>query len=248
MWTSCWIGWVLIQLYGTHATNICCDNGCRVTATDIINNNNTLEVLGNEILDANSLDFSKVGTSCKLNLYILIINNGVTAIGDGTFYNTWFLVTIDASNAAITHIGVGAFAECIALVTISFPSVVTIGARAFALCVTLKSVSIPNIRTIGSNAFEDTSALTDLYISTTSNTIGTNAFLHSYLISVDCYFAPIEEDTQYNIVNCVDTTDDCKYEILIIGILFIVIALYIWCLIHIRKPTRKKTVQLTHQI
>jgi len=246
MWKYCWVVWFLVQLYGIHATNICCSSGCRVTHANIIGNNNTLEIHKNESLDINSLDFPGFSTNCRFNLHTLVINTDVTIIGDFTFQQAYFLATIDASG--VTHIGAGAFTKCILLVVVFFPSVVTIGTGAFASCTALKSVSIPVIRTIGFNAFEGTSALTDLYIATSSNTIDTNAFLNSYLISVNCYNAPIVEDTYYNIVNCVDTIDDNIDEILCIGVFVIGLAFYAWCLVRMLEPPRKQTIQIIHKI
>lgn len=53
----------------------------------------------------------------------------------------------------VTHIGTGAFQECTALTSVSFPRVRTINRYAFAACSNLQELSFPALNHIASNAF-----------------------------------------------------------------------------------------------
>ena len=78
----------------------------------------------------------------------------------------------------VTHVGDGAFAECIALTRVSIPdSVTSIGDSAFADCNRLTSLTIPDSVTgIGDSAFQWCKALSDVTIGSGVTSIGNWAF------------------------------------------------------------------------
>ena len=74
----------------------------------------------------------------------VLIEDGVTSIGDLAFYYCKSLTSITIPNG-ITSIGVGAFYECNRLTSITIPNGVTsIGEWAFCNCNSLTSITIPN--------------------------------------------------------------------------------------------------------
>ena len=64
------------------------------------------------------------------------------------------------AHSSIAQIGIGAFAYCPKLTTVSFPSCLTVGSSAFTNCSSLTTVSFPACTGIGSNAFANCSKLT----------------------------------------------------------------------------------------
>ena len=87
----------------------------------------------------------------------LIIPDGVTSIGDYTFYNCSSLTSVTIPNS-VTSIGSDAFYGCSNLTSITIPnSVTSIGNSAFAGCSSLTSVIIPEgVTSIGGFAFDGT--------------------------------------------------------------------------------------------
>ena len=106
----------------------------------------------------------------------VIIENGVTSIGDNAFYNC-SLATIAIPNG-VTKIGEMAFDCCASLVSIVIPEGVTnIEGNAFSHCISLTEVFIPNsVVEIGTRAFEGCRSLTSVVIPGSVKTIGYYAF------------------------------------------------------------------------
>ena len=104
------------------------------------------------------------------------IGNSVTTIGSAAFLGTG-LTTITIPNS-VTSIGDYAFRGCTGLTTITIPnSVTTIGSEAFSGCTGLTSVSIGNsVTTIGSSAFNSCTGLTSVSIGNSVTSIGDYAF------------------------------------------------------------------------
>ena len=65
------------------------------------------------------------------------------------------------AHSSIAQIGIGAFAYCPKLTTVSFPSCLTVGSSAFTNCSSLTTVSFPACTTISSCAFYTCSYLTE---------------------------------------------------------------------------------------
>jgi hypothetical protein len=80
---------------------------------------------------------------CPHDISNVVIEQGVTSIGDCAFKDCTILNTI-VIPTSVVHIGAGAFANCAKLTSITIPDGVTsIGAGAFVNCARLTSVTIP---------------------------------------------------------------------------------------------------------
>ncbi len=115
----------------------------------------------------------------------VVIENGVTHIGENTFDNCTSLTKVTIPNS-VKSIGKGAFHTCTALANITIPnSVISIGNWAFSECSGLTSITIPNsVKSIGYNAFGKCTALTNITIPNSVITIGDWAFECSGLTSI----------------------------------------------------------------
>ena len=95
----------------------------------------------------------------------VIIENGVTGIGEFAFRNCTSLTSVTIGNSVIV-IGKDAFSNCTSLTSINIPDSVTyIGFSAFEGCTSLTSINIPdNVRYIEDSAFEKCTSLTSVNI------------------------------------------------------------------------------------
>ena len=95
----------------------------------------------------------------------VVIESGVTTIGNDAFYGCTALTSVTIPDC-VTTIGNYAFMGCSALSSVTIPDgVTTIGNDAFRDCTALISVTIPaSVTTIGNGAFRDCTALTSVTI------------------------------------------------------------------------------------
>ena len=107
----------------------------------------------------------------------VIIENGVTSIGDDAFYKCSSLTSIELPSS-VTRIGDSALLGCSSLTSIELPSSVTsIGNYAFEDCRSLISITIPDsVMSIGNGAFYYCSSLTKITIPSSVTSIGAEAF------------------------------------------------------------------------
>ena len=107
----------------------------------------------------------------------VIIENGVTSIGNYAFYECFNLTSVTIPES-VTSIGNYAFEGCFNLTSVTIPeSVTSIGNYAFYSCSSLTAISIPNSATsIGSLAFYKCSNLISITIPNSLTSIGENAF------------------------------------------------------------------------
>jgi hypothetical protein len=107
----------------------------------------------------------------------ITIPYGVTSIGNGAFFKCARITDIDLPNSLIS-IGNSAFMECAGLTSGAIPDGVTeIPMNAFGGCRNLTSVAIPdNVTKIGVNAFGGCRSLTSVFIPYNVTEIGMNAF------------------------------------------------------------------------
>ena len=130
----------------------------------------------------------------------VVIENGVTSIGNWAFENCFSLTSITIldgvryiGNCAflccdsltsvtipdgVTSIGDKAFYGCTSLTSVTIPdSVTSVGNQAFFYCTSLTSVTIPDsVTSIGLSAFEDCTSLTSITIPNSVTSVGNRAF------------------------------------------------------------------------
>ena len=107
----------------------------------------------------------------------VVIENGVTSIGDYAFYGCTRLTSIDIPES-VTYIGRSALEYCRSLTAIDIPDRVTeIGKRAFCRCSSLSSLTFPeSVTVIGDDAFNYCSSLTSITFSGGVVSIGDDPF------------------------------------------------------------------------
>ena len=125
----------------------------------------------------NMNDYSYTLSSRFGNITEVIIEEGVTSIGDYVFCNCTSLTTVTIPNS-VTSIGSSAFYYCSGLTTVTIGnSVTSIGDYAFLGCSGLTSIIIPNsVTSIGDYAFEGCFGLTSITIPNSVTSIGDYAF------------------------------------------------------------------------
>ena len=112
----------------------------------------------------------------------ILIENGVTNIGDYSFYNSASLTKIIIPDSVIS-IGNYAFRGCTNLADITIEEgsrLETIGTGVFYTCTSLESIELPNsVTSIGNNAFRGCTSLTTIYIPSSVTTIAATSYSNS---------------------------------------------------------------------
>ena len=140
----------------------------------------------------------------QTSIKTLIINNGVTSIGDYAFSGCSGLTSIIISDSVVS-IGNYAFEDCSGLTNITIPDSVTrISEGAFSGCSMLRSINMPNSVTfIGRRAFEGCISLTSITIPNLVNNIQYATFcncrgLKELTIPAPAYI----NNSEYTFLNC----------------------------------------------
>ena len=151
---------------------------CGVNATWVMTADGTLTISGKGRI-SNYNDYSNRAPWYACGKYIksIVIESGVTGIGNSAFYSCEALTSVTIPNT-VTAIGDEAFYYCEALTSVTIPnSVTTIGDEAFRNCKALTSVTIPgSVTTIGSDAFSECTSLTGVTIPNSVTAIYDGAF------------------------------------------------------------------------
>ena len=116
--------------------------------------------------------------SNRSSIKSVVIEEGVTSIGDYVFYNCSSLTSVTIGNS-VTSIGEYAFRNCSGLTSVTIGnSVTSIGEYAFRNCSGLTSVTIPNsVTSIGGSAFNGCTNLKTVYNNSNLNiTLGSTAY------------------------------------------------------------------------
>ncbi len=113
----------------------------------------------------------------NLTVRKVVIEDGVTSIGNYAFYNCYSLAEIEIPQS-VTKIGDSAFLSCGVLSEIKLPKAVEeIGQSAFMYCYKLKEITIPEkVKVIPSHAFYDCFELENVIYSDNVTEIGEMAF------------------------------------------------------------------------
>jgi hypothetical protein len=107
----------------------------------------------------------------------VIIEDGVTRIGNGAFFSYSGITSVTIPNS-VTSIGSTAFANCTGLTSATIPNSITnIDWYTFSGCTGLTSATIPNsVTSVGFRAFEGCTSLTSVSIPGSVTSIGESAF------------------------------------------------------------------------
>ena len=160
----------------------------------------------------------------------VIIENGVTSIGDSAFCHCKSLTNVTIGSS-VTSIGDYAFKGCTSLTSATIPdSVASIGDSAFYSCTSLTNVTIPNsVTSIGDWAFFNCTSLTSIIIPNSVTSIGSSAFYNCKSLTKVDYNGTVSQwksikgyDNVSKIIKCTDgivgngntvTIDNLKYKI-----------------------------------
>jgi hypothetical protein len=168
----------------------------------------TLTISGNGKMGNIDFESGSKMTWYDLGEYIksVVIENGVTNIGDGAFCLCDQITSISIPNS-VTSIGDSAFLFCMSLASITIPdSVTSIGDAAFFRCTSLESITIPNsVTKLGEYAFYDCESLTSITIPKSVTSIGEGAFYGCTKLS-DVYYKGTK--SQWNKIKIINSYDD----------------------------------------
>ncbi len=168
-----------------------CSASCNVTVTGVIangicgenvtwalNSDGLLTISGNGAMSDYSFDNTPWNDQTSL-IKSVIIEDGVTSIGNSSFSNCSNLVSITIPDS-VSSIGTEAFLECASLESLDIPDSVTfIGEDAFYLCENLTSIVLPDSVTyLGEYAFARCTSLTSITIPDGLTTIEQNTFYY----------------------------------------------------------------------
>ena len=152
--------------------------------------NGTCGFLGGPI-DNNHCYLLKYSTDANtLNIYYqnaitkIEFGDGVTIIGDYSFYKCYSLTSVTISNS-VTSIGAATFHSCYSLTSLMIPnSVTTIGDSAFHSCYSLTSITIPDsVSSIESHIFDSCYSLISITIPDSVTSIGNDTFFKCYSLA-----------------------------------------------------------------
>ncbi len=151
---------------------------CGTNLTWTLDDEGTLTISGTGAMTNYSSYYSPVPWYQNRNsVKKVIIEKGVTSIGDWVLYECILLTAIEIPEG-VTSIGNSAFLRCSSLTAIKIPEGVTlIGDDAFCYCTSLTAIEIPkSVTSIGNTAFFGCSSLTAIEIPEGVTTIDNFAF------------------------------------------------------------------------
>ncbi len=176
-----------------------------------LNSKGTLTISG----EGDMPDFCSVTPWQYLEFYTLVIENGITSIGDYAFSDSTYLESVYVSDT-VTRIGYGAFEFCCSLLEINVPnSVLTIDSVAFRSCSSLNSINIPDsVESIGAKAFMYCYALDNITLGNSISYIGEDAFHDSgYFNNSQNWENEVLYIGKYLIASYLDYIDEKYYSI-----------------------------------
>ena len=144
-------------------------------------NDSVLTISGTGEMNSYSGIFKAPWHSERLQIKSVVLESGVTSIGNNAFIDCSVLTDISIPEG-VTSIGSKAFDSCVSLTGAVIPEGVTsIGDKAFENCVNILSVSIPgSVGSIGNKIFGNCASLADIAISEGVTSIEENAFSTCY--------------------------------------------------------------------
>ena len=180
---------------------------CGDNLTWVLDDEGTLTISGTGAMeDYENYDDSPWYDS-KTSIISIIIEDGVTSIGDHAFNDCYYLSNVTIPNS-VTTIGLYAFSSCRSLTSMTIPnSVTSIGDRAFSGCKSLTSVTIPNsVTSIGDHVFSECYNLSNVTIPNSVTSIGDHAFFSCWSLTSVTIPSSITAVDNYVFYNCCNLT------------------------------------------
>ena len=137
----------------------------------------TLYIMGSGPMEDYPTSINRPWYQYKEEIQSVVIENGITSIGDSAFCECGSLTSVTIPNS-VTSIGETAFWKCTALTSVTIPNrVATIGGRAFMECSSLTSITIPDsVTSIGFAAFSNCGSLASVTLPKGIASISESAF------------------------------------------------------------------------
>ena len=150
---------------------------CGSSLTWTLDNQGVLTISGKGAFQNYSNVSHSPWTDNKEDIVTVVLEEGVTSIGDQAFRDCRSLASINIPDSVVS-IGELAFFHCISLRSITIPnSVANVGISAFSGCSNLTSINIPDaVMIINGGVFSDCSSLTSINIPDGVTSIGSSAF------------------------------------------------------------------------
>ena len=157
--------------------NIYDSGSCGENVTWTLTADGTLTISGTGAMTDYTYDSRSPWYSCRTYIKRVVMQQGVTSIGDHAFWDCSGLTSVTIPDG-VTSIGGDAFSGCAALTSVTIPgSVTSIGGGAFSGCTSLTSVAIPSsVTEIGGSAFSGCTGLTSVTIPDSVTSIGDSVF------------------------------------------------------------------------
>ena len=206
------IDWNVVFAEETNTWDISQNGDGSVMAT--LSDDGTLTISGNGEMKDWEKSYVVAWDSNRENIKNVIINNGVTSIGNYTFSDCRSLTNITIPNS-VTSIGVDAFYYCTSLTNITIPnSVTSIGGKAFLFCRSLTSITIPDsVTSIGYNAFFNCESLTSINVdSNNEKYMSDNGVLYTKDKKTLIQYPSKKEGTEYLILQGVESIGESAFN------------------------------------
>ena len=144
--------------------NIYDSGSCGENVTWTLTADGTLTISGTGAMTDYTYDSRSPWYSCRTYIKRVVMQQGVTSIGDHAFWDCSGLTSVTIPDG-VTSIGDSAFSGCAALTSVEIPNGVTaIGGSTFSNCIRLAKVTIPkSVTSIGKNAFYYCESIADVY-------------------------------------------------------------------------------------
>ena len=206
------IDWNVVFAEETNTWDISQNGDGSVMAT--LSDDGTLTISGNGEMKFWNSSYVVAWDSNRKNIKNVIINNGVTSIGNFAFSDCTSLTNITIPNS-VTSIGVDAFYYCTSLTNITIPnSVTSIGGKAFVFCRSLTSITISDsVTSIGGDAFGSCESLTSINVdSNNEKYMSDNGVLYTKDKKTLIQYPSKKEGTEYLILQGVESIGESAFN------------------------------------